>query len=150
VAALRLKFVHSVHDRYGKTRHYFRRPGFKSAPLPGLPGSTEFMQAYQAALAGGNEARIEIGISRSKPGSVAAAVALYYQSISFGSLGLATQQVRRRILNRFRDDWGENRLATLEPRRVAELVAIKNGLILLRLDRRKWDVGAAASRGDRM
>jgi integrase len=61
----------------------------------------------------------------SKPGSVAAAVALYYQSISFGSLGPATQQVRRRILDRFREDWGENRLATLQPHRVVELVAEK-------------------------
>jgi hypothetical protein len=125
VANLRLKFVHSVRDRHGKTRHYFRRPGFKSVRLPGLPGSAEFMAAYQASLAGGGAVRIEIGVSRSKPGSVAAAVALYYQSISFGSLGHATQQVRRRILDRFRDDWGENYLATLERKRVAELVAEK-------------------------
>lgn len=105
MANLRLKFVHSVRDRYGKTRHYFRRSGFKSARLPGLPGSTEFMRAYQAAL-GGAAARIEIGVSRSTPGSVAAAVALYYQSVSFGSLGPATQQVRRRILNQFREGIG--------------------------------------------
>ena len=41
------------------------------------------------------------------------AVATYYQSISFGSLGPATKQVSRRILDNFRDEWGENRLATL-------------------------------------
>ena len=39
--------------------------------LPGLPGSSEFMTAYQAALDG---PRLEIGTSRSKPGSIATAV----------------------------------------------------------------------------
>ncbi len=125
VAKLPLKFVHAVRDRHGKTRHYFRRAGFKSVRLPGLPGSAEVMAAYQAALAGETASRIEIGASRSEPGSVAAAVALYYQSIAFGRLGPATKQVPRRILDRFRDDWGGNRLATLKPQKVAELVAEK-------------------------
>jgi hypothetical protein len=81
-----LQFVHSVRDRHGRTRHYFRRLGFKSVRLPGLPGSAEFNRAYEAAKAGGTAARIEIGASRSKPGSVAAAVALYFGSIAFGNL----------------------------------------------------------------
>ena len=33
-------------------RYYFRRRGTKAIPLPGLPGSEEFMAAYAAALAG--------------------------------------------------------------------------------------------------
>ena len=49
---LKLKYIHRFRDRHGKTRHYFRRPGFKGTALPGLPGSAEFMEAYQAALAG--------------------------------------------------------------------------------------------------
>jgi hypothetical protein len=48
---LKLKYIHRFRDRHGKTRHYFRRPGFKGTALPGLPGSAEFMEAYQAALA---------------------------------------------------------------------------------------------------
>jgi len=126
VAKLPLNFVHAVRDRRGKTRHYFRRAGFKSVRLPGLPGSAEFMAAYQGALAGETAPRLEIGASRSEPGSVAAAVALYYQSIAFGSLSPSTKQVRRCILERFREDWGGgNRLATLRPQKVAELVAEK-------------------------
>jgi integrase len=120
---VKLPYVHSVRDRRGKQRHYFRKAGFKRAPLPGLPGSAEFNRAYEAALAG--ETRIEVGVSRSKPGSVAAAVAAYYQSISFGSLGPATKQVRRRILDRFRDEWGPNRLDTLKPQRVEQFLADK-------------------------
>ena len=44
------RFVHGFIDRHGKPRFYFRRRGFKQTPLPGLPHSTEFLDAYQAAL----------------------------------------------------------------------------------------------------
>jgi len=36
------KFVQGFVDRHGKPRFYFRRPGFKSVPLPGLPWSPQF------------------------------------------------------------------------------------------------------------
>jgi hypothetical protein len=39
-------------DRHGKARFYFRRPGFKVIPLPGLPWSPQFMAVYEAALGG--------------------------------------------------------------------------------------------------
>ena len=122
---VKLPYVHSPRDRHGKQRHYFRKAGLKRVPLPGLPGSAGFLAAYQAALAGETTPRIDIGVSRSTPGSVAAAVALYYQSMSFGSLGPATKQVRRRILDRFRDEWGENSLSTLRPQRVTQFLADK-------------------------
>ena len=121
----KLLYVHSPCERHGKVRHYFRKPGVKRVRLPGAIGSPEFLAAYQTALAGESAPRVEIGVTRSKPGSVAAAVATYYQSISFGSLGPATKQVRRRILDRFRDEWGGNRLDTLQPQRVAQFVAAK-------------------------
>jgi hypothetical protein len=81
LAQLPIKYIHAFRDRHGKTRHYFRRPGFKPVPLP---GSAEFMAAYQAALAGESAPRIEIGAAQSKSGSVAAAVALYLGSMAFG------------------------------------------------------------------
>jgi hypothetical protein len=39
---IRLSYIHAFRDRHGKVRHYFRRSG-KRLPLPGLPGSDEFM-----------------------------------------------------------------------------------------------------------
>ena len=72
LANLRLKFVERYRDRHGKLRHYFRRPGRKRVALPGFPGSTEFMEAYAAALAGDTAPRPEIGASYSRPGSVTA------------------------------------------------------------------------------
>jgi integrase len=125
LASLRLKFVHAFKDRHGKPRHYFRRPGQKRVPLPGLPSSAEFMAAYQAALAGETAPRLEIGIGRSKPGSVAAAVALYFGSMAFGNLAPDTQRQRRRILEHFREDFGDLSFRGLERRHVEAMLAKK-------------------------
>jgi hypothetical protein len=67
------KFVHGFIDRHGKPRWYFRRAGFKQVRLPGLPWSPEFMSAYEAVLS--ETPQLEIGARRTKPGTVAAAVA---------------------------------------------------------------------------
>ena len=100
-------FVHSVIDRHGHRRHYFRRSGYKRVTLPGAWGSAEFQDAYRKALAGEIAPKIEIGAGRSKPGSVAALVALYLGSMDFGGLAHATQRDRRLILERFRETYGE-------------------------------------------
>jgi len=44
-------YVCTFKDRHGKSRWRFRRKG-KTSYLPGVPGSPEFMAAYDAALAG--------------------------------------------------------------------------------------------------
>ena len=76
----RVRYVQAFVDRKtGAVFRYFRRPGFPRVRLPGLPGSIEFMTAYQAAL---DIPHHEIGTaSRSKPGSLSAAVAGYYTSL---------------------------------------------------------------------
>jgi integrase len=125
LANLRLPHINSFRDRHGKTRHYFRRPGFKSVALPGLPGSAEFMAAYQAALAGSTAPRIEIGASRSKPGSVAAAVALYLGSMDFGGLARETQRDRRATLERFREAYGERSFKGLERKYIEAMLGAK-------------------------
>jgi hypothetical protein len=66
---IRLQYVNSFRDRHGQLRRYFRRPGCKSVAPPGLPGSAEFLESYQAALAGDTAPRIEIGASRTRPGT---------------------------------------------------------------------------------
>ena len=52
MANLRLRYVIEDVDRYGNVRVYFRRKGQAKIRLPGLPGTEEFMRAYQAALGG--------------------------------------------------------------------------------------------------
>jgi integrase len=108
---LRLKYVHEFRDRHGKVRRYFRRPGLKKIALPGLPGSDEFMAAYQAAL-GGIE-RPQIGASRTKPGTVNAAIIGYYTSLAFRSLAPSSQHKRRLILEHFREKHGDKSITTL-------------------------------------
>jgi integrase/recombinase XerD len=121
MARLRLQFVNSFRDRHGRVRHYFRRPGSKAVALPGLPGSAEFMEAYQMALAGAPMR--DIGASRTKAGTINAAIAAYYHSTSFtAALAPATQRMRRNILERFRAEHGDKRIALLQRHHIAKLL----------------------------
>ena len=70
------KFVHGYIDRHAKPRFYFRRAGFKSVPLPGLPWSPEFMAAYENAMAGAEGAGWPQ--ARSKPGTMGALALSYF------------------------------------------------------------------------
>ncbi len=125
MATLRLRYVHSFRDRHGKLRHYFRRPGFRRVPLPGLPGSAEFMVAYQAALAGLAAPRAQPGAARHQPGSTAAAVASYFGSPAYLSLAPSTQRVQRRILEQFRARHGDKPIALLQAVHIERLIAAK-------------------------
>lgn len=95
---IELKYVQRFEDRHGKVRFYFRRPGFKRAPLPGLPGSSEFMDAYTAAL--GSEPAA-IGLDKTLPGSIRALIVAYYQSANWKTLGAATHKNYRSVLDPF-------------------------------------------------
>jgi hypothetical protein len=112
---LRLKYVQAFGGY-----HYFRRAGSPRIRLPGLVGSSEFMAAYQAALA---TAPTEIGISRSKPGSVAAAVAaLFGSERSFGSKAAGTRDKYRAVLESFRNDFGEFPMGSLPRKFIVALL----------------------------
>src|SRR5215470_4234677 len=60
MARIRLLYVKSYLDRHGKVRHYFRRRGYPTVALPGVPGSPEFMEAYRLASSGERVTRCEI------------------------------------------------------------------------------------------
>jgi hypothetical protein len=114
------KYVHGFVDRHGKPRWYFRRPGFKQVPLPGLPWSPEFMAAYEIALTG---QRIEIGADRTKPGTINALVVLYYRSNEWSGFAVETQKTRRHIIDRFRAQHGDKRVALLQRGHVEKMLA---------------------------
>ncbi len=112
MSRLKLKYVQAFVDRAtGRPFYYFRRLGFPRVRLPGLAGSTEFMDAYRAAL----DSRPEpIGMSRSKPGSISAAIAGYYASSAFrDGLSPSSKIVRRAVLEAFRRAHGDKPIATL-------------------------------------
>jgi hypothetical protein len=104
------KFVQAFIDRNGRPRFYFRRAGFKSVPLPGLPWSPKFMEVYEAALSG---QPLQVGASRSQPGTVSAAISGYYHDQSFLTLAASTQRPLRGILEHFRAEHGDKRIALL-------------------------------------
>jgi integrase len=123
MARIRLSYVHEFLDRHGKVRRYFRRPGFKQVPLPGLPGSAEFMETYSATLA--TERGIDIGAGRSNPGTVNAAVVGYFSSVGFTSLAANTKRGRSNILERFREEHGDKRIANLQRAHIERMIAAK-------------------------
>ena len=109
------KYTHEFADvETGKVRYYLRMPGRKRVPLPGLPWSPEFMAAREAAMKG-DWVTPEIGASRTKPGTLNAAIVSYYQSTSFTALAAGTRQMRRAILERFRIEHGDKRIMLEEP-----------------------------------
>jgi integrase len=120
---IKLQFVNSFRDRYGRLRHYFRKRGCKSVALPGLPGSYEFMAAYQAALAGLPDKLSEIGAGRTSPGTINALVVAYYNSTAWNTLQPDTRKSRRRFIERFRIQHGEKRVALLRRDHIEQMLA---------------------------
>ncbi len=113
------KYCHGYIDCRGKPRWYLRRLGVKRVPLPGLPWSPEFMAAYEAAIAG---SKIEPGKSKTRPGSIADLVTIYYQTAAFTRLSDATRQTYRGILERFRSGYSEHPVARLEDHHIAAML----------------------------
>ena len=120
---LRLPYVNVVRRR-GRLYFYFRRPGFKRRPLPGLPGSTEFMAAYQGALESTPEQKIEIGAVRTVPGTINAVVVAFRK---FNKNEPITRKTDRNILEAFRAKHGDKRVALLEQRHIEAMIAEKAG-----------------------
>jgi integrase len=115
------RYTHGFIDRHGKSRYYFRRPGYKQVPLPGLPWSPQFMAAYEAAMKG--ETRpVEIGIDRTKPGTVAALAVAYFRSSEFLGLSPSTQATYRGIIERLRVEHGHRRVAHLQRDKLTEML----------------------------
>ena len=111
MSRIRLRYVHQFVDRNGHARFYFRRGGARK-PLPGLPGSSEFMAAYAGML---DDAPMPAPIApHAGVGSVAAAVKGYLASAEFVGLAATTRVARRRILETFAKEHGHRRIAELE------------------------------------
>ena len=125
------KYVHGFIDRHGKPRFYFRRAGFKKVPLPGLPWSSQFMEAYEQAVAG-QSALVDADTRRTKPGSMRALAVSYFQSVDYRSMQVRTQRVYRGLIERFCEQadkdgnkFGDKRAALIGREHVVRLIATK-------------------------
>lgn len=80
------------------------------------------MSAYDKAEKG---ERLEIGKARSAPGSVSALVASFYRTSDFMALSDSTKATYRGIIERFRVEHGDKRVAHMEKRHLQNLVSDK-------------------------
>src|SRR4051812_14756771 len=94
---IRFRYVVEDVDRHGNVRLYFRRRGNQKKRLPGLPGSEEFMAAYQDAL--GSTAKQNLRRPLAQKGSFGFVCRQYYASATFKALDLSTRSWRRRALD---------------------------------------------------
>lgn len=117
---LRLAHVHR-YMKGGRLYHYFRR-GDVNVRLPGLPGSKEFMAAYQAAL---ERKPRPIGSAKTVPGSMSALAAEWYQSAAFRALADASRRTYRRQLELFLTDHGTKPVAMVEARHLLRILEQK-------------------------
>ena len=93
-------------------------------PLPGLPGSDEFMSAYKAALAGEDAPAAEPKV-RGEPGTFSRLAAQYFVSPDFLRLRTRTQHVYRLVIDRFLAEHGHRRVAEMRRDDVKKIMALK-------------------------
>ncbi|MCI5044691.1 MAG: tyrosine-type recombinase/integrase [Aquisalinus sp.] len=108
-------------DRHGKKRVRFRKSGY-STYLPGQPWSEQFMRAYGDALAGLEPHSEGVGVERTRPGSISALLVRYYRSPEFNGLADSSKKMRKRILDRFREQHGDKLVRNLERRHVKDII----------------------------
>lgn len=123
MATLSLAYVHGYKDRHGRQRYYYRRAG-RRFPLPGRPGKTEFMAAYEAASAEFSSAP-SLRAYDVAPGTFDALAVAYYRSPNFLGLGADTQTTYRREIDRWREDHGKKRVVHLQRQHIRDQMAAR-------------------------
>jgi integrase len=125
MTTIRLWYVDRFVDRHGHARHYFRRPGCKRIALPGLPGSAEFMAAYDAALAG-EDAPVMRPKSGGEPGTFNRLAVQYFSSSDFFRLRPRTQHVYRLVIDRFLAEHGHRKVVEMRREDVKKIMGLKS------------------------
>jgi len=114
---IRIPYVKEYVDKAGTVRRYFRKRGCKAVALPGVPGSSEFMAAYQAAMGTPLERP-----ARQGPGTVAALIVDYLRGPAFANLKPSSQTVYRIVLDRFGTKHGHRLVRDMPRDKVAAYV----------------------------
>jgi len=87
-----------------------------------MPGSAEFMEAYQRAINGDSAPARRIGAERTARGSMSALIADYYQSAEYLQLAAITRQTYRNQIERLRRDHGDKPVDRLESRHIRQIL----------------------------
>jgi integrase/recombinase XerD len=122
VVKIKLKYLVEDVDRHGNVRCYVRLPGKPKVRVRGMPGTAEFMTAYDAALAtkttDDNKTR---KYQRAVKGSFGAACLGYYASAEFKALDASTQEWRRRNLDLICTKHGDKPIALMQAKHIRNL-----------------------------
>ena len=105
----------SYRDVRGKLRWRYRRVGFPESQTTAIFGSEDWWAWYNAAAVAQPK---PVGSDRTKPGSIHALGVAYYASADFVRLRPSTQRTYKGIFDRYRDKYGANPVALLEPRHI--------------------------------
>jgi integrase len=112
---VRLKYLVEDRDRHGNVRRYVRQRGKPKVRVRGMPGTPEFMTAYQAALSANAATTGEP--NRRKPyqhapvGSFGHTCLAYYASTEFKGLDDKTRHWRRKALDKICVQHGHRSIA---------------------------------------
>ncbi|WP_040612498.1 tyrosine-type recombinase/integrase [Oceanicaulis sp. HTCC2633] len=121
MTSINLKYVSSFKDRHGKRRWRFRRKGYRTRYLPGLPGSEEFMAAYAQALAN-TPLETDLAKSTARKGTIDRLIEDYYHSSAFDTLETSTQRTYRSSLEPFRNTYGHMPVRTVQTRHLERIL----------------------------
>jgi site-specific recombinase XerD len=115
---IKLPYVQEYMDRHDKVRRYVRRRGLPRVPLPGLPGSAEFMAAYQDAISGTAVPKP----SRYGVGSIGQLVTDFYSSPAFANLKPSSQRVYRIVLGSLAEKHGHRKVRDMPTEKARKIV----------------------------
>ncbi|WP_291048363.1 tyrosine-type recombinase/integrase [Hyphomonas sp.] len=125
MSKVRIKGLSSYVDRHGRRRWRFRQRGYQ-CPMPD-PQSREFADAYAAALRASETGGNRNSLARIPAGTIRALSVHYLQSQEFQALAEATRTPRRRIIDKFVDEFGSLPAARLERQHVTKLISKRSG-----------------------
>lgn len=115
-----LKYISEDVDRHGNVRCYVRVPGKKKVRIRALPGTPEFMEEYQAAIATSAGAPLRQA-NEIKKGSFRYLCIRYYASTAYKALDIKTRDWLRRALDEVAGEHGAKPVAMMQTRHVRRL-----------------------------
>jgi enterobacteria phage integrase len=119
MVTVRLRYVHGFADRTGRVRFYFRHRG-KRWPLPGQPGTVEFVARYdellRQCLVKDQATNVAFG-----PGTLGQVIEKYLASDEFARKATSTKTVYRKLLDELKEIAGRGLMADLRERHIREI-----------------------------
>jgi integrase len=124
MTTFKLPYIHKFRDRHGKIRQYTRRRGFPRVALPGKPGSTEFMLAYNSAM----ERTASLPPSRYGNLTLGALWTAYCRSAAYANLSISSKRIYRQIISPILEHHGHRSVSGMKrehARQIVEGIGVK-------------------------